>query len=175
MVKHPCLTLNVLYARYHNLTHLFPCCTILLLLPSYPSWLCWLGEFHVWHYLSVSMIEKSLYLYKNIPILFALLWCYSKNASLLSMNVHLHSCRVLNLGRSHHIIMWHITWWWHVYTKLTNVGVFSHKLIPARQEVSLMCLGWLAWINSRRKWSFQSCWRGLQFWSRRVLKNRQQR
>jgi len=28
-------------------------------------------------------------------------------------------------------------------TKL--VGVFSHELIPVRQEVSLMCLGWLAW------------------------------
>ena len=33
------------------------------------------------------MIKKSLYLYKNVLILFALLWCYSKNTSLLSMSV----------------------------------------------------------------------------------------
>jgi len=30
----------------------------------------------------VSMIEKSLYLYKNTPILLTSLQCYSKNASL---------------------------------------------------------------------------------------------
>jgi len=45
------------------------------------------------------MIEKSLYLYKNAPILLTLLQCYSKNASLSSMNMHLDSFRVLNLGK----------------------------------------------------------------------------
>jgi len=53
----------------------------------------------------VSMIEKSLYLYKNILILFALLQCYSKNASLSNINMHLDGSRVLNLERLHHIIM----------------------------------------------------------------------
>ena len=54
---------------------------------------------------SVSIIEKSLDLYKNALILFTPLQCYSKNASLSNTNVHLDGSRIPSLGRLHHIIM----------------------------------------------------------------------
>ena len=51
------------------------------------------------------MIKKSLYFYKNVPILLPLLYYYSKNASLSSMNMYLDNSRALNLKKSHYIIM----------------------------------------------------------------------
>jgi len=52
---------------------------------------------------SMSINEKSLDLYKSVPILFNPLPCYSKNASLSNMNVHLHGPRVSNLASHYHV------------------------------------------------------------------------
>jgi len=100
---------------------------------------------------SVSIIEKSLDLYKNALILFTPLQCYSKNASLSNTNVHLDGSRVPSLGKiaSHYYVTYNSMM---VYTKhlkptmstleLFKVFALSNefKLIPVRQEVSLMCL-----------------------------------